>query len=256
MVDPERPVDVRIARLGVGRQNDQGGAEKGLQHRRGVSLAEAPGQLPCYRQDFVEARVGRRGGPRAHQLGTGPTRQGGRRVAGQRLGDAARRRLLEARDLFREGAFANAAENFGQMAAIARERGMPRIATHLSARAAACHAKLGATAAFEEWVAQAVADARQDGDKERTSRTFGALLGVLSDTPLAEHVDALRSRVQQELGVSPKERQGEGPVVNRSMRRQLPKVCGSCGAPVNPDEIAFNEDGSVDCNVCGDLLKG
>ena len=47
-----------------------------------------------------------------------------------------------------------------------------------------------------------------------------------------------------------------GAAVNRKMRRGLPKVCSTCGAPVESAKIEFEEDGSADCRYCGAVLTG
>ncbi len=182
-------------------------------------------------------------------------RRGGRRSAENRLGAVARQRMMEGNQLFRSGDYAAAAERFERMAPVARDRGMPRVAAHLSVRAAASHAKLGAQAAFDTWLDHAIADAKQDGDKERSSRMFGKLLKVVRDSPLAGQADALEQKVRSQVGVPPKVPEGEV-VVNRSMRRHLPSKCAACGAPVEADEVEFNEDGSVDCDHCGSILQG
>ena len=190
-------------------------------------------------------------------LGTGPLRRGGRRAGSDRLGDVARQRLMEARNHFQDGAHAEALPLFERMAGVARERSMPRVATHLSARAAACHAHLGQTDGFNEWLEHAIADARQDSDPDRSARTFGALLEVLRASPLAERASDVESTVRRQLGVVPKVRAADAETnVNRNMRRHLPQKCAACGAPLDVEDVHFNEDGSVDCDTCGAIVTG
>lgn len=185
----------------------------------------------------------------------GPMRRGGRRSAGNRLGDVARQRLMEAHQRYQDGQYAEAAERFGRMAEVARERNMPQIAAHLSAKAAASHAQLGDAGQMRSWLDRAVSDARQVTDKDRTARTFGTLVQVLRGSPLAGSADEIEAELRQQLGVTPKASEGGG-TVNRSMRRQLPQRCSACGAPVSGAEVQFNEDGSADCNFCGSILTG
>lgn len=191
-------------------------------------------------------------------FGAGPMRRGGRRGQAGALGDVARQRLREAHQLLEDGQNAEAADLFARMAGVARDRGMPRMATHLSARGAAAHARAGNAAGFREQARDAISDAKLDGDKDRAARTFGALLAEVRDSPLAEAAPELEAEVRSQLGVVPRaapEGEGEG-TVNRSMRRHLPQQCASCGAPVSGAKIRFNDDGSIDCPYCGSLLTG
>ncbi len=189
----------------------------------------------------------------------GPMRRGGqrggRRNAGNRLGEAARQRLMEAHELYKGGQYGEAASKFEEMAGVARDRGMSQAASHLSAKAAAAHAQLGDASAMQGALDLAISDARQATDKDRSARTFGTLMGVIRESSLAGSADEIEASVRQQLGVAPRT-QGPAPAVNRSMRRQLPQRCASCGAPVSGAEVRFNEDGSADCNFCGSILTG
>ncbi len=168
----------------------------------------------------------------------------------------ARQRLREANELLDGGQYAEAGDKLTSMAGVARERGMPRTATHLAARAAGAHARAGDAAGFRELLRAALSDAKVDGDKDRAARTFGALLAVVRESPLASVADDLEAEVRNQLGVLPRAAEGEGATVNRSMRRHLPQACATCGAPVVGAQIRFNEDGSVDCPLCGSVLTG
>lgn len=183
-------------------------------------------------------------------------RRGGRRRAGNRLGDVARQRMQEARQHYRQGQYAEAAGLFERMAGVARERDLTRVAIHMGVRAAACHAHLGHGEAFDQWLAHAMHDAKAEGDRDRSARTFGQLVKVLADTPLADRSDDVAQTVRSQLGVMPKAPERSGTPINRSVRRHLPKACASCGAPVVADEVEFNEDGAVDCDTCGGLVSG
>lgn len=183
-------------------------------------------------------------------------RRGGRRRASNRLGDVARQRLKEARGHYREGRYGEAAALFERMAGVARERDMPRVAVHLGARAAACHAQLGDAAAFETWLGHAISDAQHEGDRDRAARTFGRLVQALKESPLSEQASDVVQTVRSQLGVVPRAPELSTAPVNRSVRRHLPQKCANCGAPVNADDVEFNEDGSVDCETCGGLVSG
>ena len=197
------------------------------------------------------ARQGRlKGGMRS-----GPLVRGGRREAGTRLGDKARERLRAAHALASDSNHAAAAAELGELAAIARKRGLHRIAVHLGTRSAAQSARGGDLPAVTATAALAIQDAKADGDKPRSARAFGRVLNVLRDGEQAEAADALAAQVREGLGVAAKAAK-EGPTVNRAMRRTLPKSCPTCSVRVSADAVDFNDDGSVDCGVCGGVLKG
>ncbi|MEN0062678.1 MAG: hypothetical protein AAGA48_11045 [Myxococcota bacterium] len=188
-------------------------------------------------------------------MGTGPVRRGGRRKVEHRLGDVARQRIQEAHAHLAAGEAEPAATKFQRMANVAQEREMPRVAAHLGAHAALAHAMAGDREAFTASLDAAVAEAQKDGDKDRTSRLFGRFLDRLADTPFADDAATLKPTLRNQLGVTPKAPAAD-PSVNRSMRRHLPKRCANCGADVDEATIAFNDDGSVDCDRCGSLLTG
>jgi len=187
--------------------------------------------------------------------GTGPMRRGGRRKLEHRLGNVARQRIQEGHAHLGTGEASEAATKFSGMADVAREREMPRVAAHLGAHAALAHAIAGDREAFEVALESAVAAARQDADKDRSSRLFGTILDRLAETGLGESVEELRTSLRNQLGVTPKAPTAD-PSVNRSMRRHLPKVCATCGADVDEVTVAFNDDSSADCERCGSLLSG
>lgn len=189
------------------------------------------------------------------QMRTGPVRRGGRRKGEHRLGDVARQRIQEGHEHLAAGEVAEAAARFERMAQVAGERDMPRVAAHLGAHAALAHAIADDREAFGRSLEQAVADARKDADKDRSSRLFGRFLDQLADTPLADDVEELRASLRNQLGVTPKAPNAD-PSVNRSMRRHLVKRCATCGAEVNETTVVFNDDGSMDCDRCGSLLTG
>ncbi|MEM6926670.1 MAG: hypothetical protein AAF602_07070, partial [Myxococcota bacterium] len=140
------------------------------------------------------ARRGRMG--TGAMMGTGPVRRGGRRKAEHRLGDVARQRINEAHAHLAAGEAAEAAEKFLRMGRVADEREMPRVAAHLEAHAALAHATAGDAESFGSALDEAVAAAKKDADKDRSSRLFGRILAKLADTPLAEVVDETRASLR------------------------------------------------------------
>lgn len=172
------------------------------------------------------------------------------------MGEKARERLRDAHQRASEGDHAGASAELVELAGIARKRGLHRIAVHLGTRAAAQAVKAGDAESMKAITEDAIADAKLDGDKPRSARAFGRILAALK---AGDHGDALEhtaQRVRTELGVAAKEPTGDGPPVNRAMRRHLPKACPTCGTQVTAEGVEFNDDGSVDCTVCGGVLKG
>jgi len=186
---------------------------------------------------------------------SGPNVRGGRREAGTRLGDRARERLRGAHDLATSGDHEAAAAELSTLAGIARKRGLHRIAVHLGTRAAAQHVRAGDLAAMNAAADQAIDDAKADGDQPRSARAFGRVVQLLASGDHEEAAEALSSRVREGLGVAAKP-PGDGPTVNRAMRRSLPKKCPTCETRVRAESVDFNDDGSADCGVCGAVLKG
>lgn len=203
--------------------------------------------------------MGRRGRPGVG-LGAGPQMRGGRRPGGQRVGQAARARLLAAHELKGAGKFAEAAEEFTTMAAMARERGMPRMAATLSAKAAQCHAQAGNQQGLVSSTELALGDAKMEGDADHASRTFGELLSSLGGTAFSGAVPQFEGAIRNALGVAPKMRATDAVEASanaaggRSQRRTIPAECGSCGAPVSASDVKFNASGDADCPYCGCIL--
>jgi hypothetical protein len=196
--------------------------------------------------------MGRRGRP-GMGFGTGPMMRGGRRTTEQKLGPKAQARLQEAHALKQSGRFAEAAATFTEMAAIARERDRPRMASYLSAQAAQCHAKAGNQQGLVQATELALSDAREEADPDHSSRTFGELLASLQGTAFEGAAPQFDGAIRNALGVAP-----SAPATmaapNRSMQRHLPSDCSSCGAPVSAADIKFTETGHADCPYCGSIL--
>lgn len=182
--------------------------------------------------------------------------RGGRREAGTKLGDKARERLRSAHGLATSGEHGEAATELGAMAEIARTRGLHRIAVHMGTRAATQAAKAGNFDQAAELTRAAVADAKIDGDKPRTAHAFGRVIRALQAAEQGELASSLGSEIRSGTGISAKVAEGEPAAVNRAMRRRLPKACPTCGSKVDGAAVSFNEDSSVDCPVCGGVLKG
>ena len=182
--------------------------------------------------------------------------RGGRREAATKLGEKARERLRGAHQLATQGDHAAAADEFAAMAAIARKRGLHRIAVHVGVRAATQATKAGNFELATSLTRDAIDDAKAAGDKPRAARAFGRVIRALREADQAELASTLADEIRASIGVGAKVSEGEPAKVNRAMRRRLPKACPTCGSKVDADAVSFNEDGSVDCPVCGSVLKG
>jgi len=200
--------------------------------------------------------MARKGGGVRGQTRSGPMVRGGRREAGTKMGDKARERLRAAHALASDGDHAGASAELTELAGIARKRGLHRIAVHLGTRAAAQAARAGDRDGVIAAAEVAIADAKLDGDKPRSARAFGRIIKALRAGDHDEAAERVAAKVRSELGVAAKAPSGDGPAVNRAMRRHLPKACPTCGTKVSADGVDFNDDGSVDCTVCGGVLKG
>lgn len=182
--------------------------------------------------------------------------RGGRREAGTKLGDKARERLRGAHELATSGKHGEAAEELGAMAEIARKRGLHRIAVHMGTRAASQASKAGNFDQAAELTRAAIDDAKADGDKPRTAQAFGRVIRALQAADQGELASTLGGEIRAGTGIGAKVAEGEPAAVNRAMRRRLPKACPTCGSKVDAKAVSFNEDSSVDCPVCGGVLKG
>ena len=199
--------------------------------------------------------MGRRGRP-GRGMGAGPAMRGGRRRGGKGgLGEKARALLKEAREHAERGEHAEAAALFSRMAGVARERGMPRMASTLAVRAAQCQAKIGDREGLIASTEAAIGDAKREGDSGHAARNFGDLLSSLQGTAFASASPEIEGAIRSALGVSPDTGDGNANVdVNRSMRRHMPSECDACGAPVSSEGLRFNESGHADCPLCGTVL--
>lgn len=196
--------------------------------------------------------MARRGRP-GMGFGSGPMMRGGRRVGEQRIGAVARQRLAEAHELEGRGEHATAAARFREVAGICRDRGLSRMATTLSAKAARCFARVGDEQGFVGATEAAIGDARLEADPQHAARTFGELLAGLEGTKFAGGRDALDAAIRSAVGIAPALPAAAGEV-NRNQRRTVPEECEHCGAGLASVALRFNDDGSADCPFCGSVL--
>ena len=182
--------------------------------------------------------------------------RGGRREAGTKLGEKARERLRRAHQLATDGDHGAAASELGAMAEIARNRSLHRIAVHMGTRGATQAAKAGQFDQAAELTRAAIEDAKADGDKPRTARAFGRVLRALKAADQGDLASTLAGEIRTGTGISAKVEEGQPAAVNRAMHRRLPKACPTCGSKVDAAAVSFNEDASVDCPICGAVLKG
>lgn len=196
--------------------------------------------------------MGRRGRP-SMGFGTGPMLRGGRRTE-QKLGPKLREKLLEGMKEEGDGAFAQAAAKLSEVAAIARERGMARVASSLSARAARCCAKGGDQAGMLAATELAIGDARLEADAEHASRTFGDLLVTIDGSSLSNLAPEIEAAIRSALGTAPQRERPKAGAPNRNLQRHLPSECPACGLKITAEELLFDGTGRADCPACSTIL--
>lgn len=185
------------------------------------------------------------------QLGRGA--QGGKRK-GARLPPVIQERLTEARKQFRAGEFGAASKAFGALATKADERGRHRMALQMALFASGAAAMADDRATALTWVANAARFGAPIQNQTAVGRRFGGLVARLRARDRADDADAIEEAAKAELGISKLPAPGEGArTVNRERRRMLPKACPTCAAPVDLDEVEFDEEGA-DCPECGGKL--
>lgn len=186
----------------------------------------------------------------------GPAVRGGRRIQEQRFGPGAQARIREAHELAQGGKLAEASAAFADVARIARERGLTRMATFLGAQAARCAARAGDRDGFVQHAESAIGAAKLEADAGFSARTFGTLVSGLRETPFAGGADAFAEAVHQAVGARPSAAIADAATAeaSRAGRRHLPGECAACGGTVDGAEIVFNADTTADCPWCGSVL--
>lgn len=172
--------------------------------------------------------------------------------AGKRtLGPAAREILHGALASEAAGDHAAAAEAFVGMARTAESRGRPAAAAHVAVR--------GALAALQGGdVEQALAIGREGltlaagvAEQRRVARKFQPLIGAFEGH---EAASGFGDEVKKAFGLKLVPAAGETVKPNRAQRRALPKLCPTCGEPIDRSSVELQDDGSFDCTLCGDAV--
>ncbi len=185
---------------------------------------------------------------------SGPARGRGKRKA--RMGSEASVALKKAHAHKAGAEFVEAAAIFSELATRAESRGEHRMATHLAYQAGKCQFRAGDKDAGKAMIELAIGHAGAAEDRQKVARKFGRLLAMLRDNDMGAEADEILASVKERLSLTKMPKQGDPPPVNRAMRRALPKVCGTCGAKVDTNQIFFNDDSSADCRFCGTVLAG
>ena len=186
-----------------------------------------------------------RGRPMNQIFRTGPMRQHGERKYA--LADGAKDLVREALTARKKGDHAGASAAFAELAKRNSNKGLHLVAIRLQVLAGVELAD-DAAAALEAG-RLAITYGAEANDKRAAGRLFHPLLDKL-DT---ESRVVLEREVVSGLGLERVPAPHERPTLNRSLRRQLPKRCGSCGAPVRDETLDFNVDGAL-CGICGQSL--
>jgi hypothetical protein len=177
----------------------------------------------------------------------GPAREGGTRPGGG-LGPQAQAALKRAYDL-RAAHPADSASELERIAGIAAGRGMLGMACHLSIEAARSEHAAGKEDAAIAQVKVAIGYASQGRVQGKAAKRFAHLVAQLRENGHTAAADQIEAEVRSKLGSLPTAAAAPAPM-NRNQRRNVPKACGTCGAPVDYD-VEFNDDGTADCRYCG-----
>jgi hypothetical protein len=155
-----------------------------------------------------------------------------------------------------QGDYAEAAEAFSALATRSAEQGKHQMAMHLAIKGAASLAADGQNDAAAAAAVEAARYAAPLQEGIKTSRRFGTLVSRLREKGHGDAADAIEAAVMAHLGLQKlsKPDPSKAPIVNRAMRRRLPKACTTCGAPVEAGKVEFSEHGAADCRFCGVLL--
>lgn len=187
---------------------------------------------------------------RSMQAGTrGRGGKAGGKAGKRTLGEAARDAMRAAVAKQEAGEHAAASEGYLEMARVAESRGKPASAAHLAVKGAlSAHAGGDADAALtagREGLTLAAGVAEQ----RRVARKFLPLITALGDAG-----EGFGDEVKKAFGLKVLPAVGDSIQPNRAQRRALPKACPTCGEAVDRSSVELQDDGALDCGLCGDAI--
>ncbi len=177
----------------------------------------------------------------------------GRRGLGSRLiGEPVPPQLIEANRRFEMGDYAVAAGQYEQLADAAARR--PHIAAHLLIEAGRARLLAGQTqpavALFRRGLG-ILAEHRRWLALRRQAERVARILRERGD-PL--HADEITAWLRGQP-VPAQEPTAPAPGPSASKPPRLPLHCPSCGGPVDPRDVEWVDEGTVECNYCGGMIR-
>ena len=165
---------------------------------------------------------------------------------------AARRKLMEARELLERGEFAPAAEAFAELARGAEQRGMLDRAGDLRLQVARCSIKLGDIERANTESLQALRLFVRARRPLKVRRLLPKMLAFLEEQGKHAEAEELRHKAEELLqGLPVGGRPGAGAALAQG---KLPGKCPNCGGPIKPSEVNWVGRGSAECPYCGSVV--
>ena len=189
--------------------------------------------------------MGRRGRPMMHRMADrhGPNQQR------NSLGPKLREGIQEARALVKAEDFSAASEAFVKLSERAEKHDHRRAALRFGLAAARTSLKASDANQALTLAKSALGYASEAKRPRKIGKVVAKLAKQFEEAGHPQAAVELRTAAQETLGLKalpePKEQ-----TLNRTMRRQLPKLCGTCGDAIDPAEVDFDDEGA-DCPTCG-----
>jgi tetratricopeptide (TPR) repeat protein len=149
------------------------------------------------------------------------------------------------------GRFAEAADQFDQLARGAEGRAMPAAAAEMYLRAARCYGELDDLERADDRAEKAIDLFIEARRSVRVRQVLPRALAALERRGRQEDAERLRQKVEEAFG-------GQGLVPARGRARaaaRLPAKCANCGGPIKPDEVAWAGPAAAECPYCGSVVK-
>jgi hypothetical protein len=173
-----------------------------------------------------------------------------------RLTGQAASQLIEANRLFAAGEYVRAALLFEQLALSARR---PRNAAHLFVQAGRAHllaGKVGQAMLFFRRGLNLLAERR----RWRSAHHLGqSVIQELRERGHTQQADELTAWLNGQPAPELDEGEPDVPIARQPVAPvrppRLPTKCPSCGGAVDPRDVEWVDDSTVECDYCGSLIR-
>ncbi|MBT3217873.1 MAG: hypothetical protein HN348_02170 [Proteobacteria bacterium] len=189
--------------------------------------------------------MGRRGRPMMNRMSA---RQGPKQQR-KGLGPKLREGIKEARALVKADNFAAASEAFVKLSKRAEKRDHRRAALRFGFAAARTSLKANNADQALTLAKSALSYASGAKRPRKIGKVVAKLVKKFEQAGHTQAATELQEAAQQALGLKTLP-QPKAQTLNRTMRRQLPKQCTTCGDAIDPTEVEFDDEGA-DCPMCG-----